>query len=259
MDFGAALNVTEVEEEQTGAAAEVLDNDEEVRVLSRVGPDEFEKQEIVKRALDVEAAKVALRPYLVAIDGMVQEASSIVIEDDAENAAAVALGTTAKMLAKKIEEQRKRIVEKPNDFVKGVNSFCRIFTDKLGNIEDVLKVKLSQYRVALEQKRREQEKAAKKEAAEMQKKMEAEAKEKNIAPPEAIAPVLPKKAATVRTETGSASGRKQWVFKVVNEAEIPREWLRLDEMKVRDAIRGGVRNIEGLEIYQEETTTFRTH
>ena len=45
---------------------------------------------------------------------------------------------------------------------------------------------------------------------------------------------------------------KRWTFEVVDESKIPREYLIVDGTAVRKAIRNGVREIDGLDIFQVE-------
>ena len=51
--------------------------------------------------------------------------------------------------------------------------------------------------------------------------------------------------------------RKVWTFEVQNLANVPREYLMLNEQKVRQAIRSGERSISGLMIYQKQQTVYR--
>ena len=51
--------------------------------------------------------------------------------------------------------------------------------------------------------------------------------------------------------------RNVWTFEVQNPANVPREFLTLDEQKVRQAIRSGERSISGLMIYQKQQTVYR--
>ena len=51
--------------------------------------------------------------------------------------------------------------------------------------------------------------------------------------------------------------RKVWTFEVENLANVPREYLMLDEKKVRQAIRSGERQIPGLTIFQKQQTVYR--
>lgn len=211
-----------------------------------------------RAALDIEAAKERLQIYVGAVARMVEEAEALKIESEQDNERAVALGTSAKKLFNQIEDRRKAIVNEPNDFIKSVNGFCKVFSDKLKSVEDGMKRKISQYRAVQEQRRREEELRAKREAEELQKKLNAEAKEKGTEPVQVAAPILPKQQAPVRTETGSAAARKVWTFEVEDLDRVPRKYLSLNEKAVRDDIRAGVRNIEGLKIFEDARTTFRT-
>ena len=51
--------------------------------------------------------------------------------------------------------------------------------------------------------------------------------------------------------------RNVWTFEVQNLSNVPREYLMLDEKKVREAIRSGERNIPGLMIFQKQQTVYR--
>jgi hypothetical protein len=51
--------------------------------------------------------------------------------------------------------------------------------------------------------------------------------------------------------------RKVWTFEVNDLSRVPREYLMLDEQKVRQAIREGKRDIAGLSIYQKQQTVYR--
>jgi len=69
-------------------------------------------------------------------------------------------------------------------------------------------------------------------------------------------------AAVARTagEGGAvASLKSHWSFEVVDFEMVPREWLTIDERKVRAAIRGddGLRDIPGLRIYDNPQTVVR--
>ena len=51
--------------------------------------------------------------------------------------------------------------------------------------------------------------------------------------------------------------RNVWTFEVQNLANVPHEYLMLDEQKVRQAIRSGERSIPGLMIFQKQQTVYR--
>ncbi|WKN44903.1 hypothetical protein [Tunicatimonas pelagia] len=50
--------------------------------------------------------------------------------------------------------------------------------------------------------------------------------------------------------------RKVWTFEAQNLANVPREYLMLNEKKVRQAIRSGERHIPGLMIFQKQQTVY---
>jgi hypothetical protein len=50
---------------------------------------------------------------------------------------------------------------------------------------------------------------------------------------------------------------RRWVFEVTDTNLVPREYLMVDEKKVREAVAAGTRSIEGIRIYQDESLTIR--
>ena len=60
-----------------------------------------------------------------------------------------------------------------------------------------------------------------------------------------------------RTDSGSASWRKVWRVEVVDEAQVPRQYLAVDMPKLRAAVKGGLREIAGCSITEEEESTLR--
>ena len=79
--------------------------------------------------------------------------------------------------------------------------------------------------------------------------------EEAVEAPPALAPVP---SGPVRGDlAGTASFIKEGRWKVTDETKVPREWLCLDEKKIGAAVKpsadkGGLRNIPGLEIWEEE-------
>ena len=74
--------------------------------------------------------------------------------------------------------------------------------------------------------------------------------------PVPVAAYVPSVAKTVRVEGGAkASVKKVWTFEVANPEVVPRAFLLLDETKVRQAIREGVRVIDGLRIFQRDVVS----
>jgi hypothetical protein len=104
---------------------------------------------------------------------------------------------------------------------------------------------------ALEKKLEEERQAA-------LKKAEEEAAKIAVVAPTVVAPVVQEAPKVTRTESGSASQRKNWVFEIFDAAAVPREYLLVSEAKVRDAVKMGVRSIPGVKIFDQTSTVFRT-
>ena len=164
--------------------------------------------------------------------------------------------------------------------------------------ENLLKNRILQHQARIELDRRKQEEAARRAAVELQAKLQAEADELNrkareeaariaeeearkrrasvreieearaaaeaearrheIAAPVVIAPVMPEAQRVVRTESGSASQRKVWSFEILDIALVPKDFMVVDEQKIRDFIRMGGREILGVRIFEEIKTVFRS-
>lgn len=59
------------------------------------------------------------------------------------------------------------------------------------------------------------------------------------------------KQTEINQSTDNSVVRNVWAFRVVDFSKIPLQYLQLNETAVRSAIKEGIRQIEGLEIYKE--------
>lgn len=206
---------------------------------------------------DMTPVKSALTPYLVQIDEMAVQADAVSIASDDDNTRAVEMGLQAKKLGKAIDEARKGFVAAPGEYVKSVNGLARGIIDKLSGIEMALKRKIGDYQHRVEMERRKAELEARKQAEELQRKLNEEAKAANVEPVKIEAPAVPKAAPVVRTAEGTSYQHKEWKFEVVKDADVPREFLVVDQGKIRQAVRDGIRTIPGVNIFEHTETRFR--
>jgi len=133
----------------------------------------------IASALSLMSVKPQFAQYVAATEKMALDAAAININNEDGLKFAVALGGEAKKIVKAIESRKKDVTADASAYVKSVNGFCKIFTDKLGLIETTLKQKITAYQIKVELERRKQEEAARKAAAELQAKLDAEAAEAN--------------------------------------------------------------------------------
>jgi hypothetical protein len=99
---------------------------------------------------------------------------------------------------------------------------------------------------------------AEEERLEAVRKAEEEAKKNEVMAPTVTAPVVQEAPRVTHTENGSAFSKKPWVFEVTDSAAVPREFMSVDEKKIRDAVKMGARAIAGVRIYQDNQINFRT-
>ena len=194
---------------------------------------------------DLEGARSRFSWVHEEIDRLKGDAELVTIATEDHLKGAVAMAGQAKALTKKIEEQRKAIIEEPSGFVKAVNAFAKDFTSKLEMVESGLKRKIADYQYRLELERREAERKAQEEARRLQEQLRREAEEKNrlareeaqrkaeeeararqatqaeieaakakaaeeskqheIEAPTVLSPVMPKAETVARAETGATS------------------------------------------------------
>lgn len=133
----------------------------------------------IASALSLMSVKPQFAQYVAATEKMALDAAAININNEDGLKFAVALGGEAKKIVKAIESRKKDVTADASEYVKSVNGFCKIFTDKLGLIETTLKQKITAYQIKVELERRKQEEAARKAAKELQAKIDAEAAEAN--------------------------------------------------------------------------------
>ncbi|OJW75687.1 hypothetical protein [Spirosoma sp. 48-14] len=63
--------------------------------------------------------------------------------------------------------------------------------------------------------------------------------------------------AKTRPEHNPKGVQMRWTFEVESLTMVPNQFLQVNEKAVREAISRGMRNIDGLKIYQEPISTFR--
>lgn len=269
INFGAANGQQSVQQEESKAAIPEV-------IAPQITMDKG-------NPFDIEAVKKGFTVYEAAIQQMQGFLTELVVDDAASAELAVELGTKAKKAINSLEKVRKGVVEAPGSFVKAVNSTAKYYKEQLLPIESMAKQKFGAYTAEQERIRREDERKQREEAERKQREeeaklkaeaderarleKEAKAKGEELAPipepepqPEPVAPVAKVEAPkAVRAKSGVASTRSVWKFEITDPTHVPTEFLMVDEKKVRQAVKDGVREIAGVRIFEEKTAVFRTN
>ena len=123
-----------------------------------------------------------------------------------------------------MDETRLEIVRPHVDFQKSINKIVKEYEAKLEQIEENLKNKLDAYL------------------------------KESTSTNNASFMVMEKE---MTVEDGKLKKVKKWTWELENENLIPRDYLCIDEKKIAEAVKQGVRNIPGIKIFEKEEITMR--
>lgn len=107
---------------------------------------------------------------------------------------------------------------------------------------------------------KEQEALARAEAAKTdaaRKKALADAEKASQAQAAALVQAPAPAARGIRTDTGTVSSREVWKFEIVKPELVPRQYLEVSDGLIRTAVRSGVRQIPGVNIFPEDQAQIR--
>lgn len=199
-------------------------------------------QEIAVLINDVNSLEVKANQLEITDEKSMVEASSI-------------LGVIAST-KKRFEDVRKFFTKPLNDHVRNIKDQFKAQAEPLNRADKIIRTKVLKYNQEQERKRKEEEERLRKLVEEANKKAQEYAE---ITGEEHIPIVIPQTEVkqSVKSNLGTTTIKKVWTFEVVNENEIPREYLVLDVKKVNEAIKAGVREIKGLKIYEKDEIAVR--
>ena len=212
---------------------------------------------------NVELAKQNLILFVAEIDEIGRLVSSIEVVDDKTCQEVTTLGMDAKKVAKKIDSTVQEIILPPEEKerlerVRAIKNFGKSFTDRLAEIERIAKQKEGDYRTRIVLEQRERQKLAEEATAKLQKELDEQAKEKGIKPVQVVKPVIPETPSVIRTEVGTSYTVSRWVCEVVNSDKVIRKYCNPSQQKLDEAVKAGIRKIEGCEIYEKMDIRYRT-
>ena len=132
----------------------------------------------------------------------------------------LSMSLQSRKLKQTLEKTRKKIVQPHVDFQRAINAIVKEYTKKLQDIEDNLKSKLNSW---------------------------FESQEDDADFSDLI----------MEVDDGKMTAKKSYTFEIEDVTIIPTKYLKLDEKKVKEDIKMGVRNIPGIKIKEETNLTMR--
>lgn len=198
--------------------------------------------EISPAPLQTNEMEDTLRTFEYAIDDTLERAMLYDVCSHWSAEEAMNLISRVKGYGKKIEEIRKRINDPYRKMMTYNNEKCRPFLERLERIETILVSKIEVWKMKYAKEQEEMEKEA---------ELLRDALQLEVTP-------FVKTEACLRTCDALAYEKTTMKFDIEDLSQIPREYLMVDEDKVKEAIKAGVREIPGLKIYAEKKTIIRS-
>ena len=146
-----------------------------------------------------------------------------------------------KDLADQIEFTRKEVIYDSRQFIAKMNDGAKALISQLDDLEQAISSKILGWMYRLE-----------KDASETKEKAVALSNKLNIP-----ISVLSVDKISIRSEHMTVTKKTALEHEVTDESTVPREYLSVDEEKVKKAIKAGIRHIEGVKIFENETVQFR--
>jgi hypothetical protein len=216
-----------------------------------------------------------------AADILKRDTQGAALENAQQEAALVALQGRAYKVEKAIEELRRRRVAPLLAEVKAINSLLGTDSNPGGLLFGPLLSRMGKggdadrrqaaWRAAERARIAREEEAARQrqiEAARQQEEARARATaaateqaRKDAEADEVMATLLQQRAELsaplpqvrgVKTEDGKKTYHEEWTFEVVDPSQLPREYLMVNPAAIKAAVKGGARQIQGVNIYQVE-------
>lgn len=207
---------------------------------------------------DLAAAALRLQTFEAEITRMVEWAEGLVVKTDDDAVAATEAGAKLVKLAKRLDEARKKALEPHKAFTDGLNGICKGWSARIEQIKKALSAKLLPYQQRKAEEERHRQESARKAEAEARRKAEEEAKALGVEAVEVAATVhAPAPTEKVKTALGTAYTVELDKFEIVDAQAVPRQYMMVDERLIREAIKGGIREIPGVRIWTEKETRFR--
>lgn len=217
---------------------------------------------------------LTLEPMQIESFRIEERVKSIEVTDAISYDSAVMFLKEISQKKKDFKSQRDKYVKPMKDSIKAIDEKLQAPIKLLEKMEDIVRITLNNYlaevqkreqeRLALEKKKAEDEALREIENLE---NMKAQAGEYDEVTQKAIQRTIENKqnnlieaTATdtkVNLSTDNATVSMVWDFEILDKSQIPLEYLKVDEVAIRSAIRAGERTINGVKIYQKPQISLR--
>lgn len=217
---------------------------------------------------------LTLEPMQIESFRIEERAKSIVVNDAVSYDNTVLFLKEISQKKKDFKAQRDKYVKPMKDSIKAIDEKLQEPIKLLEKMEMIVRETLNNYlaevnrreqeRIALEKKKAEEEALRKMEEFERTKTQAGEydevtqkAIERTIDNEQNKIVEATTKQEKINLSTSGASVSMVWDFEIIDKAQIPLEFLKVDETAIRNAICAGQREINGVKIFQKPQLSLR--
>lgn len=172
----------------------------------------------------------------VAVNDLLALAKGLEVLDDGAYKRATFLYTKAREWRKTVEDKRKKLTEPMRRQTAMVNDHAKLLTEPLDEVINITNSKCSEY----------------------QERLQAQQSEDNWLVELLDGGAIQSKIEPINGAYAVMSVKTVTKFRVLEGHKVPPEYLCVDEEALERAIKRGVREIPGIEIYEEKQTSLRT-
>lgn len=195
---------------------------------------------------------------------IVQHANSVVLKNQGDVDSANDILQKLNMAIKQLEAKRTKITKPINDGLRATNILFKEVSESLGSAYEILDTKVMDWRRDEKEKIGKENERLQLETEEKNRKTLAEqARRENIQKShqerghkttELEEPVLETAPEVPALQfSDSTKIRLDWTWEVENLGSVPRKHLLVDNIGIGKLVRGGIRSIPGIRIFQKET------
>jgi len=195
------------------------------------------------------------------IEKLATQCNNVVITNIENLETAKHLAKTAKAIENLIEEKRKEITAPILNEKKKIDDFAKTLTSKLNDALKNIRGQILSFEKRLEEERIAEQRRIEAEKRELEERLKKAALEDTgsaeVLEKESLKLIEMNEQSAKLSNQTSNSVRRVWKYSISDMTLIPRDYLTVDEKKVKDAISSGIREIPGILIFQEDQLVLR--
>jgi len=200
----------------------------------------------------------SFRDSLEKIKELREYAEALQIDSPKKMEIAIQLDADAKNLIKAVKLRVAKIIEKPEAFVKTAKGVLKTYTENIESVRYMVSNKMVSYRKFLDIEHQKQQARIDEANKALQQELDKQATDSGVPAPQLTTVPLPPPEKTIRTSTGeSVTFKTRWTYEISDPDAVSREFCDPSPRKIADAVKAGMRTMDGVRIFETTDTATR--